>query len=104
MSEVQFFHQHYIHVMEHLSAEAIKDNDLDLAITYLEQLIAKDQLYEPAYRSLMKIYYQMGNLGMLQQVYQQCQQVMERQLNSTISEDLQMLYQQMLNRENSENH
>jgi DNA-binding SARP family transcriptional activator len=100
MTEVQFYHQLFLRLMDYLSEKAIEENDLDLAISNLELLKAKDKLYEPAYSLLMKIYYQQGNLGMLRQVYQQCQQVMERQLNSSVSEDIKSLYQQLLNREN----
>ena len=99
MSEMQFYHQRFIQAIENLAEDALKRNDVEQAITYLEQLIARDILYEPAYGRLMQIYAQGVNMGMVKQVYQQCQQAMDQQLGTSASDDIQALYHQLIGKD-----
>jgi LuxR family maltose regulon positive regulatory protein len=98
VSEEQYYHQQYIRVMEVLIDRALENGNFETALDYTNQLIARDMLWEPAYSKLMGIYQRMGNIGMVQQVFQQYQLVMQQSLNSNVSVEFQRMYDELMHR------
>lgn len=97
-AEAQYYHQLYLQAMDRLIDQALQVNDLEGALELAHALLNRDTLWEPAYRNLMTIYHRMGNQGMLQQIFQQCQQVFTRQLGMAISAETQALYDELMGR------
>lgn len=97
-AEVQYYQQLYIQTMQKLIDQALQDNELERAMTYTHSMLGRDALWEPAYRTLMSLYHRQGNQGMVQQVYQQCQQVFTRQLGTDISPETHALYDELMDR------
>ncbi len=97
-AEVQYYQQLYIQTMQKLIDQALQDNELERAMTYTHSLLGRDALWEPAYRTLMSLYHRQGNQGMVQQVFQQCQQVFTRQFGTDISSETQALYDELMGR------
>jgi DNA-binding SARP family transcriptional activator len=84
--------------MEVLIDRALENGNFETALDYTNQLIARDMLWEPAYSKLMGIYQRMGNIGMVQQVFQQYQLVMQQSLNSNVSVEFQRMYDELMHR------
>jgi DNA-binding SARP family transcriptional activator len=98
VSEEQYYHQQYIHAMEALIDRDLEAGNFEIALDHTSQLIARDLLWEPAYSKLMDIYQRMGNLGMVQQVFQQCQMVTQQNLNSDVSAEFRRHYDELMGR------
>ncbi|MFZ3150509.1 MAG: BTAD domain-containing putative transcriptional regulator [Anaerolineaceae bacterium] len=97
VAEEQYYHEIYLRTMDVLIERAMQQNDLESALNHTRTLLARDPLWEPAYRRLMVIYHRMGNQSMVQQTFKQCQQVMSRQIGSSVSAETQALLEELLN-------
>ncbi|HOE34162.1 MAG TPA: BTAD domain-containing putative transcriptional regulator [Anaerolineaceae bacterium] len=98
IAEGQYYHEQYLRVMDQLIASAAEAADWEKALSHCRTLLNRDPLWEPAYRSLMTIHHRMGNPGGLLQTYQQCQQVLMRELGSGVSAETQTLYHELSGR------
>ena len=98
VSDEQYYHQLNISTLEMLIDQKMAQDNLETALVYANQLIAWDMLWEPAYGRLLTIYHRMGNLGMVQHVFQQCHQVMAQKLDSDVSPEFQDLYDELMNK------
>lgn len=98
VAEEHHYHQLYIRLMEQLIEKAMQAHDLERAMAFAYFLLNQDPLWEPAYRTLMTIHHRMGNSGLVQQTYQQCQELLQRQLDSPVSEETHALFEELMGR------
>jgi len=96
VAEEQYYHQQYLTGAEKLIDHYIQSNALEKALNLSLQILTKDNLWEPAYRSQMRIYRRMGNDLMVHSVFQQCQQTFKRYLDSDVSPETTLLYDELL--------
>ena len=57
MAEGQYYHEHYLRVMDLLIQSAMNAGDWEKALNFSKTLLSRDVLWEPAYRSLMVIHH-----------------------------------------------
>ncbi|MCZ2145745.1 MAG: winged helix-turn-helix domain-containing protein [Anaerolineales bacterium] len=96
VAEGQYYHERYLHTMDQLIQVAIKSDEWEKALNYSRTLLSRDALWEPAYRSLMLIHHRMGNPGSVLQVFQQCQQTLNREIGSGVSAETQALFNELM--------
>jgi DNA-binding SARP family transcriptional activator len=96
VAEGQYYHERYLHTMDQLIQVAIKSDEWEKALNYSRTLLSRDALWEPAYRSLMLIHHRMGNPGSVLQVFQQCQQTLNREIGSGVSAETQTLFTELM--------
>jgi DNA-binding SARP family transcriptional activator len=97
--EEQYYHELYLHLMDKLILHFLEKNAFNQALDYARTLLNRDPLWEPGYRSMMQIYACMGDHDMVLQSYQQCQEVLYRQLGSSVSAETRALAERLLNNE-----
>ncbi len=95
VAEEQYYHERFIKAMESLLDHALLERNLEDALGYARGILARDPLWEPAYRKIMVIQHQLGNQSLVQQAYQQCQQVLKRQMDAAVSEETQTLWEEL---------
>src|SRR5580765_4708504 len=71
---------------------------LDEAVQTALRLVALDPLQEPAHRTLMRLYTQLGRRGAALRQYQVCVGALQRELHAEPDEETRALYQQILQR------
>lgn len=93
--EEQYYHQQFLLAadksMNHLIESKEYENALD--ITYL--ILTHDSLWEAAYRAQMLIFNQLKRYPMVHEVFNQCKQFFQSQLESPISQETEDLYRQL---------
>jgi DNA-binding SARP family transcriptional activator len=68
----------------------------DQALEYCQRALNEDNLFEEAYRMALRTFAAMGDrVGLIRQ-YQQCVDVLEREISTEPSPQTQALYQQLL--------
>ena len=98
IAEGQYYHEHYLRVMDQLIQAAMNAGEGEKALNYSKTLLSRDALWEPAYRSLMILHHRMGNPGSVLQTFQQCQQALNREIGSKVSTETQALLNELLGR------
>lgn len=98
IAEGQYYHEHYLRVMDQLIQAAMNAGEGEKALNYSKTLLSRDALWEPAYRSLMILHHRMGNPGRVLQTFQQCQQALNREIGSEVSTETQALLNELLGR------
>lgn len=93
--EEQYYHQQYLLASEKLISILLDQKALDKALDITYQVLNKDNLWEPAYRSQMKIFHEMGEYAMIHKVFRQCQEVFKQQLDSLVSPSTLALYEKI---------
>jgi len=71
---------------------------LDEAVQTALRLVALDPLQEPAHRTLMRLYTQLGRRGAALRQYQLCVAALQRELRAEPDDETRALYQQILQR------
>jgi len=98
MAEGQYYHERYLRVMDLLIQSAMNAGDWEKALNFSKTLLSRDVLWEPAYRSLMVIHHRMGNPGSVLQVFQQCQQALNRGIGRGVSAETETLLNELSGR------
>jgi len=93
--EEQYYHQQYLLASEKLISILLTQNELEKALDITYQVLNKDNLWEPAYQSQMKIFHEMGENTMVRKVFRQCQEVFRQQLDSSVSPPTLELYEKI---------
>ena len=93
--EERYFHELYLRIMDELIQDAFNRNEPNQALDYAQVLLAHDPLWEPGYRYLMQAYAKLGNHAMVLQSFQQCQEVLTRQLGSAVSAETQAMFAEL---------
>ena len=93
--EERYFHELYLRIMDELIQDAFNRNEPNQALDYAQVLLAHDPLWEPGYRYLMQAYAKLGNHAMVMQSFQQCQEVLTRQLGSAVSAETQAMFAEL---------
>jgi DNA-binding SARP family transcriptional activator len=83
----QYFHQRFTSAAEKLIDIYMAEDDFENALSLTQELLKRDPCWEPAYRKQMCIYHRLGNRSMVQLTFEQCQQILQQQLNSDVSEE-----------------
>jgi len=96
MVEDQYFHQQFLLAAEKLVARLIEQKQYEKALENTYKILNIDSLWEPAYRSQMRIFCNLGRYSMVREVFQQCQEVMEREIGTAVSPLTAMLYKDLL--------
>jgi len=91
----RYFHELYLRIMDELIQDAFNRNEPNQALDYAQALLAHDPLWEPGYRYLMQAYAKLGNHAMVLQSFQQCQEVLTRQLGSAVSAETQAMFAEL---------
>jgi len=73
----------------------IETEKLDEALTISYQILNQDPYWEGAYRTQMRIFYNMGRISMMHEVYQRCCDMIQNHVGGPISQETQLLYQQL---------
>src|SRR5262245_47667258 len=79
-----------------LLAHHRRGGHLELALQSTLQLLTLDPLQEPAHRTLMRLYVQLGRRGAALRQYQVCTALLERELRAQPEPETKALYQQIL--------
>ncbi len=93
--EEQYYHQHYLIAADQLLSNLIETEKLDEALTISYQILNQDPYWEGAYRAQMRIFYNMGRISMMHEVYQRCCDMIQNHVGGPISQETQLLYQQL---------
>lgn len=93
--EEHYYHELYLRLMDKLIQDALGEGTPNQALSYAQVLIARDPLWEPGYRYLMQAYARLGNRAMVLQTFQQCQEVLSRQLGSAVSAETQAMLDEL---------
>lgn len=94
--EDQYYHQQFLLASEKLVTRLINQKQYEKALDYTYKILHMDRLWEPAYRSQMKIFHDLGRLSMVREVFQQCQDVLESELGSAVSPATRELYNHLM--------
>lgn len=94
--EDQYYHQQFLLASEKLVARLINLKQYEKALDNTYKILNVDFLWEPVYRSQMRIFHDLGRLSMVREVFQQCQDVLEREMGSAVSPATRDLYNSLL--------
>ena len=94
--EEQYYHQQYLLTSEKLISALLERKAYEKGLEISYQVLSKDNLWEPAYRSQMKIFYAMGEFSMVRKVFNQSQEVFKQQLDSSVSLSTLQLYEKIM--------
>ncbi len=81
----QYYHQQFVLAAEKLIDQLIAEKDYEQALDITHKILLEDNLYEPAYRLQMTIFYKMGKISLMDDTFLQCQAILREQLDSTLS-------------------
>lgn len=98
MVENQYFHQHFLLAADKLTAHYINQEEFENALEVTHQVLTIDRLWEPAYRSQMRIFNGLKRTAMIRKVFKQCQSTFKDELNSDLSPETINLYQSLVNK------
>ena len=79
-----------------LLAHQRKAGQLKAAIVTAHRLLALDRLHEPVHRTLMRLHAQLGQRGAALRQYQDCVNVLQRELGVEPEAETRQLYQEIL--------
>ncbi len=85
ISPREYLRQIYLNILLQVSTIYFNQSNFELAMDYCQRALSDDNLLEDAHRLAMRIYAAMGNRSGLVQQYQQCVEVLEREINATPS-------------------
>lgn len=77
--------------------------ELELAIGTAHQLLALDRLQETVHRTLMRLYAQLGQRGAALRQYQECVNVVQRELGAEPEGETRQLYREILQQRTASN-
>jgi DNA-binding SARP family transcriptional activator len=86
MIEDQYFHQQYLLAAEKIIDDCIDQKQYQKALDISYQVLSRDNLWESAYRSQMRIFHELGQPSMLRKVFRQCQKIFSDQLDVSPSD------------------
>lgn len=87
----------YLTVLDHLSDSYRHEGHPDAAIRLCERILSKDNCREEVYRRLMQCYCEMGQRDKALRVFQQCTEVLFRELEAKPTHATIQLYEQIKN-------
>ncbi|UCC64886.1 MAG: AAA family ATPase [Anaerolineae bacterium] len=86
----------YLAALGQLSDALAASGDLGRAIEYATRLVSHDPLQEHAHRQLMRLYHQSGNRNAALRQYQECKDILWRELGAEPEPETTALYQRIL--------
>ncbi len=92
----EYLRQNYLNILLKAAGLYFDMAKYDQALDYCQRALNEDNLLEEAYRMALKTFAAMGDrVGMIRQ-YQQCVDVLEREINTEPSPQTRALYEQLL--------
>ncbi len=101
MIEKQYYHQQFLLAAERLTAQLMDEHAYQRALEVTYRILGEDNQWESAYRSQMTIFHEMGRLSMVREVFRQCQDVFQQQMDSEVSLATVELYKSLVSEANS---
>ncbi len=92
------YRQHYIKALNQLADWYTTQSNYDLAINYLQKLLATDQLNEAVHRELIKVYAWSGQERAAKRHYENCVKILDEELDIEPEEETQQLIQNILDK------
>lgn len=96
MIEEQYYHQKYLLGADKLINELILKEKYHQALEITHNVLAQDNLWEPAYQAQMKIFHLTGRPGMVRNVFKQCQEIFQNLMQSQVSAKTKDLFDQLI--------
>jgi predicted ATPase/DNA-binding SARP family transcriptional activator len=93
------FSRSLMEAFEHLVYWHISRHDYQNAIEYARQLLALDNLSEPAHRQLMRLYDWSGQQGAAIRQYEQCVRILEKEIGVEPEDETLALYEAIKSRQ-----
>ena len=100
MIEEQYYHQQFLLAAERLTAQLMDEHAYQRALEVTYRILGEDNLWESAYRSQMTIFHEMGRPSMVREVFRQCQDVFQQQMDSEVSPATLELYEGLISESN----
>ena len=91
----------FLESSDRLAEVYIQERKFTDAVNICQRLLSNDNCWERAYRHLMLAYSGLGDHGQVGRTYQRCVQTLKKELDIAPSPETEMLYQQLVDRENS---
>lgn len=89
-------HELGVEALAELLARRVRATQLDAAVRTALQLLRLDPTQEPIQRTLMRLYFSRGRRGAALRQYQECVEVLKRELNTEPEEETRALYSHLL--------
>lgn len=86
----------YIDALLRLANLALNDKNYDDALSYTQKVLGEDPCQEEAHRIAMHVFSAMGSRSLIVRQFEQCQQALLRDLNTSPSTQTLLLYQRLL--------
>ena len=94
--ERERFREHAVEGLARLLAHQRKAGQPKAAIVTAHRLLSLDRLHEPVHRTLMRLHAQLGQRGAALRQYQECVNVLQRELGAEPEAETRQLYQEIL--------
>jgi two-component SAPR family response regulator len=92
----EYLRQNFLNILLKAAEVYFDMSKYDQALEYCQRALNEDNLFEEAYRMALRTFAAMGDrVGLIRQ-YQQCVDVLEREISTEPSPQTQALYQQLL--------
>jgi len=92
MIENQYYHEQFLMAAEKITSQYLDESENEKALDLTYKILTQDDLWEPAYRSQMRIFHRMGQLSMVRKVFFRCKGVLQNQLDTEVSPATIKLY------------
>ncbi len=86
----------YLQAADHLCELYLKNTNTEQAIQLSQQILARDNCWERAYRHLMIAYDQIGDHGQVARTYQRCVENLQKELNISPSPETLSSYRDLI--------
>ena len=96
MIEEQYYHQQFLIVSEKLIDLFINEGEFEKALELTYKVLGEDNLWESAYRAQMIIFHQTKRPSLVHKVFNHCQEVLENQIQSQVSQKTKDLYKKLV--------
>ncbi len=96
LSPREYLRQIFLNILIQVSMIYFDQSNYDLSLEYCQRAINEDILFEDAYRQAMRNYAAMGNRPAMVHQYQQCVEILEREINASPSRQTHELYESLL--------
>jgi DNA-binding SARP family transcriptional activator len=94
--EEQYYHQQFIMAADHSLKKYIEMEEFQKALDISFRILLEDPFWEQAYRAQMLIFYKQGQISMVHEVYHRCVEIINDQLNVSVSHETEELYQKLV--------
>jgi len=96
MIEEQYYHQKFLMTGEKLTSQYLDESDNERALDITYKILTEDEFWEPAYRTQMRIFHNLGQLSMVRKVFFRCQGVLQNHLDTEVSPVTQELFDELI--------